>query len=62
MLDLAPLAVTQHRHFQRMAALLAGDDEAMLTVEYQGSEEEARAGLARLRALARARRHPGALA
>src|SRR5450759_4001289 len=36
--------------FARMAPLLAGDARAMLTVEYQGSADEARAGLGRLRA------------
>ena len=52
-LDLAPLRRAPNiATFRRMAALLAGDDAAMLTVEYQGSEEEALAGLARLRALA----------
>ena len=35
-----------------MAPLLAGDERAMLIVEYQGSADEARAGLGRLRALA----------
>ena len=53
LLDLAPLRRAPNiATFQRMAALLDGDDSAMLTVEYQGSEEEALAGLARLRALA----------
>ncbi len=52
-LDLAPLRgapnLTQYR---RLAAALEGTDAALLTVEYQGSDDEARAGLARLRALA----------
>ena len=52
-LDLAPLRRAPNiATFRRMAALLAGGDAAMLTVEYQGSEDEALAGLARLRALA----------
>ncbi len=52
-LDLAPLRRSPAvATFRRMAGLLAGDEAAMLTVEYQGSEEEALAGLARLRALA----------
>ena len=52
-LDLAPLRRAPNlAAFRRMAALLDGDDAAMLTVEYQGSDEEALAGLARLRALA----------
>ncbi len=60
-LDLAPLRRAPNvATFRRMAGLLAGDEEAMLTVEYQGSEEEALAGLARLRALrGRARRRAG---
>jgi FAD/FMN-containing dehydrogenase/Fe-S oxidoreductase len=53
LLDLGPLRrAPSIATYRRMAALLDGDDAAMLTVEYQGSEEEARAGLARLRALA----------
>ena len=52
-LDLAPLRrAPSIASFRRMAALLDGDDAAMLTVEYQGSAEEALAGLARLRTLA----------
>lgn len=51
-LDLVPLrmasSLTRYRH---MAPLLAGDEAALLTVEYQGTEEEARVGLGRLRAL-----------
>ena len=38
--------------FARMAPLLSGDERALLTVEYQGSADEARAGLGRLRTLA----------
>ena len=38
--------------FARMAPLLAGEERALLTVEYQGGVDEARAGLGRLRALA----------
>ena len=50
-LDLAPLRRAPNvAAFRRMAALLDGAEAAMLTVEYQGSEEEAFAGLARLRA------------
>ena len=53
LLDLGPLrAAPNLATFARMADLLAGDDEAMLTVEYQGDAEEAQAGLERLRALA----------
>ncbi len=52
-LDLAPLRsapnLTQYR---RLATVLDGTDAALLTVEYQGSDDEAHAGLARLRALA----------
>ena len=52
-LDLGPLRRAPNiATFRRMAGLLAGDDAALLTVEYQGSEDEALAGLARLRALA----------
>ncbi len=38
-------------NFRRVQPLVTGDEQAMLTVEYQGSEEEARAGLGRLRAI-----------
>jgi len=52
-LDLAPLRRAPNiAAFRRMAGMLDGDDAAMLTVEYQGGEDEAFAGLARLRALA----------
>ena len=52
-LDLRPLRAAPHlAAYARMATLLAGDERAMLTVEYQGSEDEARAGLERLRAVA----------
>jgi FAD/FMN-containing dehydrogenase/Fe-S oxidoreductase len=51
-LDLGPLRRAPNlAAYSRMARLLDGDDAAMLTVEYQGSEEKARAGLAHLRAL-----------
>lgn len=54
LLDLGPLrAAPNLAAYARMADLLAGDEEAMLSVEYQGDEAEARAGLERLRALAR---------
>jgi FAD/FMN-containing dehydrogenase len=53
LLDLDPLrAAPNLAAFARMAPLLAGDARAMLTVEYQGTEDEARDGLDRLRALA----------
>ncbi len=53
LVDLVPLrAAPNLGAYRRMAPLLDGDERAMLTVEYQGSEEEARAGLARLRAVA----------
>ncbi|HTX68381.1 MAG TPA: FAD-linked oxidase C-terminal domain-containing protein [Thermoleophilia bacterium] len=52
-LDLAPLRrapnLTQYRS---LAAVLEGSDAALLTVEYQGAEDEVLAGLGRLRALA----------
>ena len=52
-LDLGPLRRAPNiATFRRMARLLAGSEAALLTVEYQGSEDEALAGLARLRALA----------
>ncbi len=52
-LDLVPLRRAPNLvNYRHMAPLLAGDEEAMLTVEYQGSDDEARAGLDRLRALA----------
>ena len=51
-LDLEPLRRAPNlAQYRSMAALLDGADAAMLTVEYQGSDEEALAGLARLRAL-----------
>jgi len=53
LLDLGPLrAAPNLATFARMAPLLAGEERALLTVEYQGSADEARAGLGRLRALA----------
>ncbi len=52
-LDLEPLRRASNlERYRSLAALLEGADAALLTVEYQGSEDEARAGLARLRALA----------
>ncbi|MCX6372760.1 MAG: FAD-binding protein [Actinobacteria bacterium] len=52
LLDLQPLrAAPNLATFTRMAPLLAGEERALLTVEYQGSADEARAGLDRLRAL-----------
>ena len=51
-LDLAPLRLAPNlARYRHTAPLLAGDEAALLTVEYQGGEEEARAGLSRLRAL-----------
>jgi FAD/FMN-containing dehydrogenase/Fe-S oxidoreductase len=51
-LDLGPLRRAPNiATFRRMAPLLAGSEAALLTVEYQGSEDEALAGLVRLRAL-----------
>ena len=53
LLDLPPLrAAPKLAAYARMTPLLDGDEEAMLTVEYQGDEDEAHEGLARLRALA----------
>ena len=53
LVDLAPLrAAPNLGAYRRMAPLLDGDERAMLTVEYQGSVDEARAGLARLRGVA----------
>lgn len=52
-LDVAPLRHAPNvTTFRGMAELLAGDEPAMLIVEYQGSEDEAIAGLSRLRSLA----------
>ncbi len=51
LLDLEPLrAAPNLKAYARMAPLVAGTERAMLTVEYQGSEDEAREGLGRLRA------------
>ena len=51
-LDLGPLrAAPNLAGFPRMAGLLRGEEAALLTVEYQGDDAEACAGLARLRAL-----------
>ena len=53
LLDLGPLRRAPNlATFRRMAPLLAGDEQALLTVEYQGDDDHARAGLARLRAVA----------
>jgi len=53
LLDLPPLrAAPKLSAYARMAPLLQGEEQAMLTVEYQGDEDEARDGLARLRAVA----------
>ena len=52
LLDLGPLrAAPNLRAYATVAPLLGGDEEAMLTVEYQGTEDEAHDGLRRLRAL-----------
>jgi FAD/FMN-containing dehydrogenase/Fe-S oxidoreductase len=52
LLDLPPLrAAPKLSGYRRMATLLQGDEQAMLTVEYQGEEDEAREGLARLEAV-----------
>ena len=51
-LDLEPLRRSPNlATFRRVQPLVTGGEQAMLTVEYQGSEEEARAGLERLRAI-----------
>jgi len=53
LLDLGPLRAAPHlTAFRRMAELMNGSDEAMLTIEYQGDADAARAGLERLRVLA----------
>jgi len=53
LLDLEPLrAAPNLKAYALMAPLLAGSERAMLTVEYQGSEDEAHEGLGRLRAVA----------
>ena len=52
-LDLAPLRLAPNlARYRHMAPLLDGDEAALLTVEYQGSDEEARAGLEQLRSIA----------
>ena len=52
LLDLEPLRSAPNLVvFGLMAPLLVGDEQALLTVEYQGSEDEARDGLRRLRSL-----------
>ena len=51
LLDLDPLRRAPNlRQFASLASLLDGDEQALLIVEYQGDDEEARAGLSRLRA------------
>jgi len=52
LLDLDPLRASPNlAAYRRMAALLDGDEQAMLIVEYQGEPEEVADGLARLRCL-----------
>jgi FAD/FMN-containing dehydrogenase/Fe-S oxidoreductase len=52
-LDLEPLRRAPHlAQYRSLAPLLDGTDAAALTIEYQGDDEEALAGLARLRTLA----------
>ena len=52
LLDLAPLRRSPKlATYRRLASLLEGDEQAMLTVEYQGEPDEAHEGLARLRTL-----------
>ncbi len=52
LLDLDPLRASPRlATYRRMAALLDGDEQAMLIVEYQGEPAEVADGLARLRAL-----------
>jgi len=51
-LDMTPLRRAPNlRTYSLLAPLLDTDDQAVLMVEYQGSEDQARAGLARLRAV-----------
>jgi FAD/FMN-containing dehydrogenase/Fe-S oxidoreductase len=53
LLDLAPLRASPNlRQYPLLTPLIEGSEPAMLTVEYQGTEDEARAGVSRLRALA----------
>jgi FAD/FMN-containing dehydrogenase/Fe-S oxidoreductase len=53
LLDLVPLRrAPSLAGYGRMAAMVDGADAALLTVEYQGSDDEVREGLERLRALA----------
>jgi FAD/FMN-containing dehydrogenase/Fe-S oxidoreductase len=53
LLDLVPLrAAPNLDRYRRMAPLLDSDAEALLTVEYQGTADEVRAGVDRLRRLA----------
>jgi FAD/FMN-containing dehydrogenase/Fe-S oxidoreductase len=52
-LDLAPLRRAPNlMQYRRLATILDGADAALLTVEYQGDDDEALAGLGRLRRLA----------
>ena len=52
LVDLAPLrAAPSLGAYPLMVPLVQGDERAMLTVEYQGSEEQAHAGIGRLRGL-----------
>ncbi len=52
LLDLGPLRASPNlAAYRRLASLLQGDEEAMLTVEYQGEPDEVADGLARLRAM-----------
>ncbi len=52
LLDLDPLRASPGlAAYRRMATLLDGDEQAMLTVEYQGEADEVADGLARFRAL-----------
>ncbi len=53
LVDLVPLrAAPNLGAYPLMAPLLEGAERAMLTVEYQGSDDEARAGVSRLRRVA----------
>lgn len=53
LLDLGPLRATPKlAAYALMSPLLRGEEQAMLTVEYQGGEDEAREGLARLEGVA----------
>ena len=53
LLDLVPLrAAPNLANYRRMASILGSDAGAVLTVEYQGDADDARAGVERLRRLA----------